>query len=100
MSRLILAAILAISAASSQAQTPAPNPAAAAPSREAPEPKVERIVVQDNAVRIEELRVRGVTQSVTVSPKNAPAYQVAPTTPARPPEDKSQGRRTWRIFSF
>jgi hypothetical protein len=99
MSRLIFATVLATSAASSLAQTPAPTPAAA-PAREAAEPKVERIVVQDDAVRIEELRVRGVTQSVTVSPKNAPAYQVAPTTPARPPEDKSQGRRTWRLFSF
>jgi hypothetical protein len=99
MSRLIFATVLATSAASSLAQTPA-QPAASAPAREAAEPKVERIVVQDDAVRIEELRVRGVTQSVTVSPKNAPAYQVAPTTPARPPEDKSQGRRTWRLFSF
>jgi hypothetical protein len=99
MSRLIFATVLATSAASSLAQTPA-QPAASTPAREAAEPKVERIVVQDDAVRIEELRVRGVTQSVTVSPKNAPAYQVAPTTPARPPEDKSQGRRTWRLFSF
>jgi hypothetical protein len=99
MSRLIFATVLATSAASSLAQTPA-QPAASTPAREAAEPKIERIVVQDDAVRIEELRVRGVTQSVTVSPKNAPAYQVAPTTPARPPEDKSQGRRTWRLFSF
>jgi hypothetical protein len=95
---LIVAVVAMASAVSANAQTQAAAPAA--PREEAPEPKVERIVVQDDAMRIDELRVRGVTQSVSVSPKNAPQYNVAPTTPAKPPEDKSQGRRTWRLFWF
>ena len=34
-----------------------------------PQPQIERIVQQDDNVRIEELRVRGVTQSITVNAK-------------------------------
>ena len=42
---------------------------AAAPSTERGEPRVERIVVEDKGVRIEELRVRGQTQRIVVHPK-------------------------------
>ena len=40
---------------------------------------IERITHEDRLTRIEELRVGGETQSITVQPKNgAPAYQVQP----------------------
>ena len=56
----------AIAGAAASAQTP----------KQPPEPKVQHIVVEDEAeaVRIEELRVRGLTQRVVVKPKNAAEY--------------------------
>ena len=69
----------------------------------APEPAVQRSVKEDNGVRIEELRVRGVNRSIVVQPKaaSAPAYQIVPADPGRDAErDRSAGQRVWRLFSF
>lgn len=90
------------------AQTPASAPAAA-PAAEAPqqrggEPKVQRLVTEDDRVRIEELRVRGLTRKVTVQPKlpGVPAYQIGPTGDARdvPPDRRTEGGTLWQLFSF
>jgi hypothetical protein len=76
------------------------KPAAAA------EPKVQRIVVQDDQVRIEEERVRGVTRKVTVKPKDAAAYEVLPTSAARDPSqahrgsEGAAGKRVWNVLNF
>jgi hypothetical protein len=82
-------------------------PALAQDSKPPPaEPKVQRIVVQDDQVRIEEERVRGVTRKVTVKPKDAAAYEVLPTSAARDPSqahrgsEGAAGKRVWNVLSF
>ncbi len=69
--------------------------------------KIERIVVEDNANRIEEVRVGGQTQSITVKPKgDLPAYEIQPGDNARTrPADSREGfsgrsQRVWNVFNF
>jgi hypothetical protein len=82
--------------------------AALAPARAAPEPVVQRSVVEDDNVRIEELRVRGIHQRIVVRPKAGakgdalPEYEILPAEPGR---DSAQdrrvaGQRVWRVLSF
>jgi hypothetical protein len=70
----------------------------------APEPAVQRSVQEDDGVRIEELRVRGVNQRLVVQPKaaSAPAYEIVPADPGRDAaqDRRSAGQRVWRLFSF
>jgi hypothetical protein len=68
------------------------------------EPEIKRTVVEDDKVRIEELRVRGQVQRITVSPKASGVrpYEIVPPDPGR---DASQnkglsGQRLWQFFSF
>jgi hypothetical protein len=72
------------------------------------EPRVERQVLEDDGVRIEELRVRGQTQRIVVRPKVGidRAYEILPADAGR---DPSQGRggsqgvagqRVWQVLSF
>ncbi len=85
-----------------QAQTQAP----AADSRV--EQRIERIRVEDAGSRIDELRVGGETQTITVSPKvNLPAYDVLPASANRAPSggernstSASGGTRVWKILGF
>jgi hypothetical protein len=69
--------------------------------------KIEHITTEDKDNRIDEVRVGGQTQSVTVQPKNgAPAYEIQPTDMAR--QRPAQGRdgfaerkqRVWNVFGF
>jgi hypothetical protein len=69
--------------------------------------KVERIHVEDGGNSIDEVRVGGQTQSVTVQPKaNVPAYELQPNDLARSrPADSRDGlaerkQRVWNIFGF
>jgi Protein of unknown function (DUF2782) len=72
------------------------------------EPKVDVIVIEDDAMRIDELRVRGQTQRVTVTPKRgvAPAYQIitgdgSNSQAAGPNATRGAvGQRVWHMFSF
>jgi hypothetical protein len=82
---------------------------AAAPAqvREAPEPNVQRTVVQDDGARIEELRVRGQVQRIVVKPKNAAEYEVVPPAGGRDPSQNranqqagAGGQRVWNLFKF
>jgi len=68
------------------------------------EPEVKHSVVEDDKVRIEELRVRGQVQRITISPKASGVrpYEIVPPDPGR---DASQnkglsGQRLWQMFSF
>lgn len=80
------------------AQTQVPSPVAsnasnttARNSGNAVEKRTERIRVEDADARIDEVRVGGETQAITVQPKSSmPAYQVAPKT----------GERSWKILGF
>ncbi|HZY15253.1 MAG TPA: hypothetical protein VFE74_01415 [Ramlibacter sp.] len=69
--------------------------------------KIERIHVEDAANRIDEVRVGGQTQSVTVQPKaDVPAYEIQPNDLARSrPADSRDGlaerkQRVWNVLQF
>lgn len=64
-------------------------------------------VIEDDRVRIEETRVRGQLQRITVAPKNAagaalPAYQINVGSAGRDPsQDRSAaGQRVWSVLRF
>ena len=86
------------------AQTP-PAPVALAPKLVEParsagrEQLIERIVIDDDGARINELRFGGETRSITVQPKGGmPAYDVRPISGAD--TQNTSGARTWKIFGF
>lgn len=74
------------------AQTPAPTgQPSTATSTDPVERRIERIQIEDAGARIDELRVGGETQTITVQPKGGmPAYDVQPVT----------GARSWKILGF
>lgn len=80
--------------------------AAAGAARAAPpaEPAVQRTVVEDDQVRIEQLSVRGQVQQVVVHQKKggAPDYQIVLPRAGRDGarERDAAGQRVWRLLSF
>ena len=89
---LLLACGLAWSQTPTATTPAAPASATVQPDdRGRPQPRVEHIQVEDSNARIDEIRVGGETQSITVQPKNdMPPYQVAPKT----------GETSWKILGF
>ncbi len=96
--KLPLAAALALllpGLAAAASETPAP-----------PEPAVQKSVAEDDNVRIEEVRVRGQTQSITVTSKirghKGSQYEIVPPSGARDPSvaGSSNGQRVWHLLSF
>ena len=91
---------LVLAAAAAAAPTPAPAGRAGA------EPAVEHRVVEDEQNRIEELKVRGETRRVVVSPKREGVKPYEITPPSGATDTSQQGRRggagerVWRLFSF
>ena len=92
----------ASAAARADATTPAP-----AQVKTRPDSNIERIRTEDAGSRIDELRVGGETQSITVQPKtgNAPAYEVKQSESARgnppnPASGETNGSRVWNVFKF
>jgi hypothetical protein len=80
----------------------------APPASRVPEPNVQQLVVEDDGVRIEELRVRGQTQRIVVHPKKglSKPYEIVPADRGR---DMSQGagsgraaagQRVWPVLAF
>ncbi len=87
----------------------APVAALAAPAADKPAPAdaaVEHRVTEDDKVRIEEVRLRGQTQSITVTSKlrgwKGSQYEVVPPTGARDPSQAghSNGQRVWHLLNF
>lgn len=78
--------------------------ATAAAAAQPPEPDVQRQVLEDDNVRIEELRVRGQPQRLVVQPKTpgVAAYEILPPDPGRDttPARQGAGQRVWRVLSF
>lgn len=72
--------------------------------RTASDPAVQRLVSEDDQVRITELRVRGQTQRVTVDPKDsaAPRYDITQATGGTDPSKARDGagQRVWTLLSF
>ena len=69
--------------------------------------KIERLHAEDDGATIDELRVGGQTQAVTVQPKAAvPAYEMQPSDMARTrPADSRDGmagrsQRVWNVLGF
>jgi starvation-inducible outer membrane lipoprotein len=69
--------------------------------------KIERLHSEDDGATIDELRVGGQTQSVTVKPKAAvPAYEIQPNDMARtrPAESRDgmagRSQRVWNVLGF
>lgn len=120
MLRLVLPATLCLACATAPAQTPAPTAPLPAPARdellqkqEQARParegrKAERIRTEDSRATIDETRLGGETQAITVQPRNAgvPAYEVLPknggrSQPGNAPESGGgQGPRVWKFLNF
>ncbi len=71
------------------------------------EPNVKRTVIDDGRARIEELRVRGQLQKVTVLPKDgAPGYEIIvgdgsrDLSPGVNTSRGASGQRVWNVFRF
>ena len=103
-----------------------PAPAASAPKRtvvtlpeseaqeliDRAEPNVRQIVIDDNSAHIEELRVRGVTQKIVVTPKvlvsigRTGNYEIITGDGSRDLSDGANtsrgaaGKRVWNVLSF
>jgi hypothetical protein len=81
---------------------------AVTPSTPPVDQRIERIELQDAGARINELRVGGETQTITVKPANGmPAYEVVPANGARnraiDGRDGGQGSvgaRVWKVLNF
>lgn len=111
---LFVAALAVLPLAAAMAQTPAParNAASAAatpakPARSArPDKKIERIHTEDAGTKIDELRVGGETEKITVQPKTGgPAYEVKPAEGARGKAPATggtdtNGSRVWNVLKF
>ncbi|CAN5526891.1 hypothetical protein BH10PSE16_BH10PSE16_37400 [soil metagenome] len=90
-----------------QTQAPAASVASAPKVKPArPDKKIERIRTEDAGTRIDELRVGGETQQITVQPKTGgAAYEVKPAEGARgkPPattNNDTNGSRVWNVLKF
>jgi hypothetical protein len=108
---LIAAAFSALPLAAALAQAPAQDAAPAAKAQAPvstgrPDQKIQRIRTEDAGTRIDELRVGGETQQITVQPKTGgAAYEVKPaegargTAPAATSND-TNGSRVWNVLKF
>lgn len=106
-----LAAVAICLCAPCWAQSP-PTPARAASLASAPsgvpqrgnEPIVTHTVIEDDAVRIDELRVRGQTRRIVVRSKlpGVPAYEIGTATDGRDvsQDRRSEGRSLWQVLAF
>ena len=68
------------------------------------EPRVQQLVAEDDQVRIDELRVRGQTQRITIHPKGEGArpYEIR-TAPAGSDPSKGRegvGQSLWPVLTF
>ena len=92
--------------AAAPVQTQAVEVAPAKPAR--PDQTIQRIRTEDAGTRIDEVRVGGETQSITVQPKtgnNTPAYEVKPPDSAKgnapsPSNGDTNGSRVWNVLKF
>lgn len=74
----------------------------------AAEPRVQQIVIEERSVRIVELRVRGQSERIVVTPKggNAPSYEIITADGSRDlceganTSRGAAGKRVWHVLSF
>jgi hypothetical protein len=85
-----------------------PAPDAATPAPRTAEPNVQRSVIEDDANRVEELKVRGQTRSIVVTTKGPipGSYEIFIGDPSRDLSDAAgsrrgaTGQRMWRVLTF
>jgi Protein of unknown function (DUF2782) len=79
-------------------------PLTAAPTKPpAPTPVVQRNVIEDDGSRIEETRVRGQVQRITVTPKigSKASYEILPGDGSGSESSRSSaGKRVWNVLQF
>ena len=107
---MLIALPVTTAAIAQTAAAPAqPQLAEAAPAKPArPDQAIQRIRTEDAGTRIDEVRVGGETQSITVQPKtgnNTPAYEVRSSDSARgnaPSQSNgdTNGSRVWNVLKF
>lgn len=111
---MLIAALIAlpvakVASAQTTAQPVQPPVVETAPVKPArPDQAIQRIRTEDAGTRIDEVRVGGETQSITVQPKtgpNTPAYEVKPPDSAKgnAPSQSSgdtNGSRVWNVLKF
>lgn len=104
---LVTALLVWLSTGPALAQTIAADTASPAPLAR-PDKAIQRIRTEDAGTRIDEVRVGGETQSITVQSKSGlavPAYEIKPSESARgaAPSGTSsdtQGARVWNVLKF
>ena len=103
---LVAAALAVLPLAAAVAQNAPPGEAAVEARAARTDKKIERIRTEDAGTRIDELRVGGETQQITVQPKTGgAAYEVKPaegargTAPAAASND-TNGSRVWNVLKF
>lgn len=112
----VLLALPLASACFAQDVAPTPTPPAQPPAVAGAEPSpsgrpdraIQRIRTEDAGSRIDEVRVGGETQSITVQPKTGsklPAYEVKPSdstrgSPPSPSSNDTNGSRVWNVLKF
>ncbi len=106
----VLAALCFCAHCQAQTNPAVKNPAAATveSGRNNGEPDVKRTVIEDEATRIEELRVRGEAQRIVVTPKVGirKSYEIMTGDAARDAFDgtggarSSAGKRVWNVLQF
>ena len=90
------------------AQTAPGSPLPAEPEPIRGEPKVQLSVIEDGGSRVEELRVRGNTTRISVTPKvgGTLPYEILTEDGSRDVSDGlsgsrgAAGKRVWRVLSF
>ena len=100
--------LLLLAGAAAAADAPAPPaPAAADAAPRGGDPAIRRSVIEDDQVRVEELRVRGQTERIVVQPKSGGrAYEILTSTQGRDPGGAADGRRgatgqrVWTVLGF
>lgn len=96
----------ATASASAPVAAPHAAPGADGARREPIEPNVQHIVIEGENTRVEELRVRGQTQSVTVTTKGGAKYEMVIGDNSRDlssdggAQKGAAGQRVWRLLSF
>ena len=109
---LLLGLCHSLPAQTSAANATPAKPAAAETQAEQPkgrpDQRIEHIHVEDSGARIDELRVGGETQRITVKPKSGmPEYEILPTDGKNSPpaltrdgSPRGSGERVWKVLSF
>jgi hypothetical protein len=106
-----VALLLGLWAATAAAGTepPAAPAAASAPQVQdrGGDPSIRRSVIEDDQVKVEELRVRGQTERIVVSPKKGGRpYEIITSPNGRDPGGSADGRRgatgqrVWTVLGF